>query len=156
MVPSKLWSSELPKILNCFFLGHAFRQPREWSFASFATQQFTQPNSQPELKWLLSEFVEQDCHLTYVEEDVVLACIRYIGGKVLTNYAVPVWGVLFIEETLYVFRDLLFSFFLIYCTIHLLLHVVLHVLIHFTDHPGHITLCHFSNYIYFLVLSLIL
>ena len=50
----------------------------------------TQPNSQPVLKWLCSEFVEKNCHLSYVEEDIVLASIRYIGGKVLSHHAVPV------------------------------------------------------------------
>ena len=63
------------------------RQPRE-----------AQANSQPDLKWLVSEFVEKNGHLSYVEEDVVLASVRYIGGKVLSYNAVPVGGVLLVEE----------------------------------------------------------
>ena len=42
----------------------------------------------------ISKLVEQNGHLTNVEEDVMLAGVRYIAGKVLADNTVPVGRVL--------------------------------------------------------------
>lgn len=99
---------------------------------------------------MLSEFVEEDGHLSNVKEDVVLARIRYIGSKVLTYYTVPVGRIFFIEKGFNVFRDFFFSLFLINCSVYLLLYIVFHVLVHFADYPSDISFCHFLNINYFL------
>ena len=44
-----------------------------------------------------SQLVEEDGHLTNVEEDVVLASVRYIAGEVFADDAVPVRRILRVE-----------------------------------------------------------
>lgn len=55
------------------------------------------------MKTVDSEFVEENSHLTDVEEDVVLAGIGNVRGEVLANDAVPVGRVLLVKEALDVF-----------------------------------------------------
>ena len=50
-----------------------------------------------------SKLVEENSHLTDVEEDVVLACIGNVRGEVLAHHTMPVGGVLLVEEALDVF-----------------------------------------------------
>ena len=92
-----------------------------------------------------SEFIQEDCHLTDIEENVVLACISNVWCKMLAYYTMPVWWILLIKETLNVFRNFLLSFFIIDSTIDLLLYIVFHVLVHLADHPGNIALSHLLN-----------
>ena len=47
-----------------------------------------------------SQLVEDDGHLTYVEEYIMLALVGYEAGEVLSDAAVPVGSVVLVEELL--------------------------------------------------------
>ena len=92
-----------------------------------------------------SQFIEKNGHLTQVEEDVMLALISYITGKVLAYAAVPVWSVVLIEECLDVFTYILFTLLsLINGLVNLLFDICLHVGVHFADNPGDVSFSHFD------------
>ena len=81
--------------------------------------------------------------MTDVEEDVVLACVGYITGKMLADNAVPVGSVLAVEVLLDELGDLLFGVRFIEGEVNLLLNVLFHVNSHFTDDPLDVSLSHF-------------
>ena len=57
-------------------------------------------------RWIMSaHFVEEDCQLPFVEEDVVLGLVAYERAEVLAHHAVPVGPILLVEFFFYVLRD---------------------------------------------------
>ena len=91
-----------------------------------------------------SELVQQDGHLTNVEENVMLRGVSYIARKMFSNHAVPVGRILFVKEFLDALgNELLITVKLINGQVDLLLHVLLHVVGHLANDPCYITLRHF-------------
>ena len=43
------------------------------------------------MEYTSSKLIEQNGQLTDVEEDVMLACVGHIRGKMLADYTMPVW-----------------------------------------------------------------
>ena len=92
-----------------------------------------------------SQLIQQDCHLTQVEENVMFALVTYKAREMLAHAAVPVWSVFAVEKLLDELTDVLFLLELVDSLVHLRLHISLHVLIHFADDPVHVSFRHSYN-----------
>jgi len=73
----------------------------------------------------------------------MLASVRYVTGKVFADYAVPIRGVLHVEEFLYGLCDFFLCVSLVYGGVHLLFNVLLHIRRHFADNPLYVSFSHF-------------
>ena len=79
--------------------------------------------------------------LTNLAEDVIFALVRYEGGEVLSDDTVPVWSVVFIEESLDMLSNGLLLVSLIHDFIYLGHEVFLHVVSNFLDNPANVSFC---------------
>ena len=92
------------------------------------------------ISMLVSQFIEEDGHLTDVEENIMFALVSYITSEVLSDAAVPVWSVFVIKELFDELANVLLSLLLVHSLVNKTLDIVLHVWIHFTDNPLNATL----------------
>ena len=74
--------------------------------------------------------------MTDLAEYIIFALVRYNGGEVLADNAVPVGRVLGVKECLHVLGDILLGLLggVVHDQVDLLLEVLFHVLGHFADH----------------------
>ena len=91
---------------------------------------------------MFSQLVEQDCHLSNVEENVMFALVGYVTRKVLSHTAMPVWSIVTVEELLDALADILLGLAIVNSVVNLLFDIILHVLIHFTNDPGDASFSH--------------
>lgn len=82
-----------------------------------------------------SQLVEEDGHLRYVKENIVLARIRYVGSETLPDDAVPVWRVLLVKVTLNICCNVFFFYKLVKRLVHNLLDVRFHVFVDLANDP---------------------
>ena len=74
-------------------------------------------------------------------EDVIFALIRYKGGEVLSNHAMPVGGVVLVEERLDVLGNGLLLLGVVHDFIYLGDKVFLLIFADLLDHPSNVSIC---------------